>query len=54
VACRHQTFKKIFCCQVAPHYYKAKELEDSTMKKMPKGRGKAKEELGGDAAVAVA
>ena len=40
--------------QVAPHYYKAKELEDSTMKKMPKGRGKAKDELGGDAAIAVA
>ena len=36
--------------EVAPHYYKARELEDSTMKKMPKGRGKAKDELGGDAA----
>ncbi|XP_077283485.1 DEAH-box helicase 16 lethal (2) 37Cb [Arctopsyche grandis] len=26
---------------VAPHYYKAKELEDSTNKKMPKGVGRA-------------
>jgi len=31
--------------EVAPHYYKAKELEDSTVKKMPKAMGKAKEEL---------
>lgn len=31
--------------EVAPHYYKAKELEDSTVKKMPKQMGKAKEEL---------
>jgi len=34
--------------EVAPHYYKQKELEDSTIKKMPKGKGKAKEELGGE------
>ncbi|KAH8255382.1 hypothetical protein KR038_002017 [Drosophila bunnanda] len=27
--------------EVAPHYYKAKELEDSTNKKMPKGAGRA-------------
>jgi len=33
--------------EVAPHYYKARELEDSTLKKMPKGMGKAKDELGG-------
>ncbi|CAN0351509.1 unnamed protein product [Lampetra fluviatilis] len=31
--------------EVAPHYYKTKELEDST-KKMPKNTGKALEELG--------
>ena len=34
--------------EVAPHYYKAKELEDSTVKKMPKGKGKALADLGGD------
>merc|ERR1739845_239554 len=34
--------------EVAPHYYKARELEDSTLKKMPKGRGKAKDELSGE------
>ena len=33
--------------EVAPHYYKAKELEDQTIKKMPKGLGKAKDELTG-------
>jgi len=33
--------------EVAPHYYKAKELEDQTLKKMPKGMGKAKDELTG-------
>ncbi|KAH8307284.1 hypothetical protein KR044_008936 [Drosophila immigrans] len=27
--------------EVAPHYYKSKELEDSTNKKMPKGAGRA-------------
>jgi pre-mRNA-splicing factor ATP-dependent RNA helicase DHX16 len=27
--------------EVAPHYYKAKELEDSTNKKMPKVAGRA-------------
>ncbi len=31
--------------EVAPHYYKAKELEDSTVKKIPKQMGKEKEEL---------
>lgn len=31
--------------EVAPHYYKARELEDSTNKKMPKVLGKAKAEL---------
>jgi len=33
--------------EVAPHYYKAKELEDQSIKKMPKGLGKAKDELTG-------
>merc|ERR1712223_552346 len=33
--------------EVAPHYYKAKELEDQSMKKLPKGLGKAREELTG-------
>ena len=33
--------------EVAPHYFKASELEDSTTKKMPKGKGKAAEELTG-------
>lgn len=32
--------------EVAPHYYQAKELEDSSSKKMPKNTGKAKDELG--------
>uniref|UniRef100_A0A8C7GPU7 RNA helicase n=1 Tax=Oncorhynchus kisutch TaxID=8019 RepID=A0A8C7GPU7_ONCKI len=32
--------------EVAPHYYKNKELEDSSSKKMPRKQGKAKEELG--------
>ncbi|XP_037082662.1 LOW QUALITY PROTEIN: pre-mRNA-splicing factor ATP-dependent RNA helicase DHX16-like [Pollicipes pollicipes] len=31
--------------EVAPHYYKGKELEDSTNKKMPKGKGKSRSEL---------
>lgn len=31
--------------EVAPHYYKAKDLEDSKMKKMPKVMGKAKDDL---------
>ena len=30
--------------EVAPHYYKAKELEDSTSKKMPKKVGVVNEE----------
>ncbi|KAG1698522.1 Pre-mRNA-splicing factor ATP-dependent RNA helicase DHX16 [Nymphon striatum] len=32
--------------EVAPHYYKSKELDDPSTKKMPKNMGKAKEELG--------
>lgn len=32
--------------EVAPHYYKAKELEDPHTKKMPKKVGKTREELG--------
>ncbi|XP_037515630.1 pre-mRNA-splicing factor ATP-dependent RNA helicase DHX16 [Rhipicephalus sanguineus] len=31
--------------EVAPHYYKAKDLDDSTTKKMPKNTGKARAEL---------
>lgn len=27
--------------EVAPHYYKAKEIEDSTTVKMPKSKGKS-------------
>ena len=33
--------------EVAPHYYKAKELEDSKTKKMPKQKGKSRDELAG-------
>ncbi|KAM4696556.1 pre-mRNA-splicing factor ATP-dependent RNA helicase DHX16 [Rhinophrynus dorsalis] len=32
--------------EVAPHYYKSRELEDPTSKKMPRKAGKAREELG--------
>ncbi|CAM4555072.1 unnamed protein product [Leuciscus chuanchicus] len=32
--------------EVAPHYYKNKELEDGSNKKMPRKQGKAREELG--------
>lgn len=32
--------------EVAPHYYKPRELEDSTNKKMPKTLGKSRAELG--------
>ncbi|KAJ0000546.1 hypothetical protein NQD34_012388 [Periophthalmus magnuspinnatus] len=32
--------------EVAPHYYKSKELEDSSTKKMPRKQGKTKDELG--------
>ena len=39
--------KNEWLLEVAPHYYKAKELEDSTNKKMPKNKGRAKEELQG-------
>ncbi len=35
--------------EVAPHYYKAKELEDSTSKKMPKKLGKTRSDLEGTA-----
>lgn len=31
--------------EVAPHYYKLKELEDPTNKKMPKQKGKVAAEL---------
>jgi len=31
--------------EVAPHYYKQREIEDSTNKKMPKQTGKAKSEM---------
>ncbi|EJW77797.1 hypothetical protein WUBG_11295, partial [Wuchereria bancrofti] len=31
--------------EVAPHYYRAKELEDSTNRKMPKQKGKTAIEL---------
>lgn len=33
--------------EVAPHYYKGRELEDATNKKMPKQRGKSAQELHG-------
>ena len=39
--------KNDWLLEVAPHYFKASELEDSTNKKMPKGKGKAREELTG-------
>ncbi|XP_053329339.1 pre-mRNA-splicing factor ATP-dependent RNA helicase DHX16 [Spea bombifrons] len=32
--------------EVAPHYYKSRELEDPTSKKMPRKAGKTREELG--------
>uniref|UniRef100_A0A8D0HBU4 Activating signal cointegrator 1 complex subunit 3 n=1 Tax=Sphenodon punctatus TaxID=8508 RepID=A0A8D0HBU4_SPHPU len=32
--------------EVAPHYYKSKELEDASAKKLPKKVGKTREELG--------
>lgn len=32
--------------EVAPHYYKSRELEDASSKKMPKQAGKSKDELG--------
>ncbi|OCT66226.1 pre-mRNA-splicing factor ATP-dependent RNA helicase DHX16 [Xenopus laevis] len=32
--------------EVAPHYYKSRELEDPASKKMPRKAGKSKEELG--------
>ena len=31
--------------EVAPHYYKAKELDDHSGKKMPKTKGKSRDEL---------
>ncbi|XP_059474905.1 pre-mRNA-splicing factor ATP-dependent RNA helicase DHX16 [Neocloeon triangulifer] len=36
--------------EVAPHYYQARELEDSTNKKMPKVVGKSKSQLAGTSA----
>lgn len=55
---RHVSYNYCFCLQVieieskwllevAPHYYKATELKDTTNMKMPKVQGKAKAELGG-------
>ncbi len=44
-------FSKVFqientwLLEVAPHYYKAKEIEDSTSHKMPKKIGATKEQL---------
>jgi len=38
--------KSEWLLEVAPHYYKAKELEDSTNKKMSKNKGKSRDELG--------
>lgn len=35
--------------EVAPHYYKARDLEDGTSRKMPKNKGKARAELAGEA-----
>ncbi|XP_034467434.1 pre-mRNA-splicing factor ATP-dependent RNA helicase DHX16 isoform X1 [Hippoglossus hippoglossus] len=32
--------------EVAPHYYKSKELEDTSSRKMPRKQGKTKDELG--------
>ncbi|XP_055897569.1 pre-mRNA-splicing factor ATP-dependent RNA helicase DHX16-like isoform X1 [Biomphalaria glabrata] len=37
--------ENLWLLEVAPHYYKAKDLEDGSDKKMPKKIGKAKEEL---------
>ena len=31
--------------EVAPHYYKQKELEDTSKRKMPKNTGKAREDV---------
>jgi len=31
--------------EVAPHYYRAKELSDGSGRKMPKRTGKAREEI---------
>jgi pre-mRNA-splicing factor ATP-dependent RNA helicase DHX16 len=36
--------------EVAPHYYQARELEDSTNKKMPKVVGKSLSQLAGTSA----
>ena len=44
-------FRKVFementwLHEIAPHYYKAKEIEDSTSHKMPKKMGATKEQL---------
>ncbi|BFZ20424.1 hypothetical protein BsWGS_23462 [Bradybaena similaris] len=37
--------ENLWLLEVAPHYYKAKDLEDGSGRKMPKKQGKAKEEL---------
>jgi len=39
------TIENKWLLQVAPHYYKAKDLEDSTNMKMPKNKGKSQQEL---------
>lgn len=31
--------------EVAPHYYRSKDLEDNSGKKLPKNTGKAREEI---------
>lgn len=35
----------VWLVEVAPHYYKAKDIEDSTNKKMPKNTGKSQSDL---------
>ncbi|KAF8362245.1 mog-4 [Pristionchus pacificus] len=39
------TIEPLWLLEVAPHYYKQRELEDATNKKMPKQKGKSKAEL---------
>ena len=39
------TIENKWLLQVAPHYFKAKDLEDSTNMKMPKNKGKSQQEL---------
>ena len=40
--------KNEWLLEVAPHYYKAKELEDASNRKMARVKGKAREELAGN------